>query len=696
MIKIKKLLVGLLVLLVLVTDISLYRYEAQAAENLSEGDWQYSANNDGETLVITKYLGKGGNVAVPATIAGKKVTSIGYGAFQDDNSITSATLPDGITSIRQNAFYQCGNLASITLPNSIISIASGAFSNCTALSSITVAEENAKYDSRGNCNAVIETQSNELIVGCKNTTIPSNVTGIGSQAFSGCTGLTDITLPDGIKSIGDEAFKECGLTSIVIPQSVTSLNGMNSKNPFYGCIALSSIEVADGNAKYDSRNNCNAVIEKSSNTLVVGCKNTKIPEGVAIIGGDAFRKCSSLAAIEIPDSVTEIGYRAFLGCSSLSAVTIPKNVESIKDAAFADCSGLKSIDLPAGIKKIAMSTFMGCSNLSTVNIPNGVETIESQAFWGCSGLEAISIPESVTKIDHAAFYNCKSLKSITIPANVESIGNSAFYGCQGLTGVRIPNNVTKIGKWAFENCVFTEVTIPSNVTEIGDRAFGYKYLTDESGEYLDKIPGFTIHGYSGSAAEIYAKENRFIFKSSNGSGTTVKVEKIAISGLSHKIAVSKKIALEAAITPHNAVDKSVTWESSNSKYATVNSKGVVAIKKAGAGKTVTITAIANDGSGKKASYKIKCMKGVVKKVTISGQKSLSLKAGASIKLGVKVTASSGANKALQWTSSNQNYAMVTNIGIVTVKKAGKGKTVKITAAATDGSGKKATVKIKII
>lgn len=175
----------------------------------------------------------------------------------------------------------------------------------------------------------------------------------------------------------------------------------------------------------------------------------------------------------------------------------------------------------------------------------------------------------------------------------------------------------------------------------------------------------------------------------------IKVNGIKISGLSHKIAVGKKIALKAAVAPSNATNKSVVWKSNNTKYADVNSKGIVTIKKAGAGKTVTITASAKDGSRKKASYRIICMKGVVKKVAISGQKTPTLKPGKSMKLKAKVTASKGANKTLRWTSSNQKYATVTNSGKVTAKKSGKGKTIKITAMATDGSGKKATVKIRI-
>lgn len=175
----------------------------------------------------------------------------------------------------------------------------------------------------------------------------------------------------------------------------------------------------------------------------------------------------------------------------------------------------------------------------------------------------------------------------------------------------------------------------------------------------------------------------------------ITVKKIKIAGSSKKIAVGKKLKLKVAVSPSNATNKAVTWKSSNTKYVTVNSKGIVTIKKAAGGKIATITAIAKDGSGIKASYKIQCMKGAVKKVTISGKKTRTIKAGKFIKLKAKVKATKGANKTLKWSSRNTKYAKVNSKGKVITKKAGKGKTVKITAAATDGSGKKAVVKIKL-
>lgn len=174
----------------------------------------------------------------------------------------------------------------------------------------------------------------------------------------------------------------------------------------------------------------------------------------------------------------------------------------------------------------------------------------------------------------------------------------------------------------------------------------------------------------------------------------IKVSKITITTTtSNKIATGKKVTLKAAVTPSNAYNKGVTWKSSNTKVATVSSSGIVTTKKKMGGKTVTITATAKDGSGKKASYKIYVKKGIVKKVYISGVKSV--KAGKKLYLKGKTSASSGANRTLKWSSSNTKYAKVSSKGTVTTYKAGKKKSVKITARAVDGSGKSKTVTIKI-
>lgn len=217
-------------------------------------------------------------------------------------------------------------------------------------------------------------------------------------------------------------------------------------------------------------------------------------------------------------------------------------------------------------------------------------------------------------------------------------------------------------------------TVKITVTAVGDNNYNPSSNTFE----------IVILGDDGEKEEI--KED---FEETS----IVKISKISISGISKKIAAGKKIKLTANVTPSDAANKSVKWKSSNKKVATVNSKGVVTMKKKSGGKKVTITATATDGSNIKATYKIISMKGVVKKVVISGKKTV--KAGKPLKLKAKVTASKKANTKLKWTSSNTKYATVSNSGKVKTKKAGRGKKVKITAMATDGSGKKKTVTIKI-
>ena len=178
--------------------------------------------------------------------------------------------------------------------------------------------------------------------------------------------------------------------------------------------------------------------------------------------------------------------------------------------------------------------------------------------------------------------------------------------------------------------------------------------------------------------------------------SNVPVSKISISGISKKIAAGKKIQLSTTISPSNAINKNVSWKSSNTKYATVSASGKVTMKKAGGGKKVTITETAQDGSGVKAKYTINIMKNSVKKISLKANSS-TVKAGkpVTVKATVKTTGSKSVNKTLKWTSSNTKYATVDKNGKVKAKKAGRGKKVTITAKATDGSGKKASVKIKI-
>ena len=242
-----------------------------------------------------------------------------YNGYMPSN--TSVILKEGTTTLQSKTFERCSGLVSITLPSSLTNIGSYAFRDCTGLATIVVDAGNSKYDSREDCNAIIETSTNSLIAGCMNTVIPNSVTSIGNNAFYNCSGLTSLTIPSGVTSIESGAFT--------------------------GCNGLVSIVVDAGNSKYDSRENCNAIIETSTNSLIAGCKNTVIPNSVTSIGGNVFYNCSGLTSISIPSGVESIGYCSFANCSDLADVyCYAEKVPTTEKGAF-DGVGEAILHVPA-------------------------------------------------------------------------------------------------------------------------------------------------------------------------------------------------------------------------------------------------------------------------------------------------------------------------------------------------------------
>ena len=281
-----------------------------------------------------------GDVVIPDQVAYNglwyNVTTIKDKAFKNCVELTSITIPNGIVSIGKEAFYRCFGLTSLDIPETVNSIGNFAFFNCYNLTSITVDSNNEYYESLNN--ALIEKNTHTLILGCKNTVIPDGVTAIGGYAFYG-TELSSVTIPNSVTSIGYDAFCFCRyITSLTIPASVTSIG----ESAFAGCERLTSITVESGNPVYDSRNNCNAIIRTSDNQLITGCKNTVIPYGVTSIGNNAFNECY-LASMIIPNSVTSIGMYVFYSCFYLTSITIPNSVTSIDYCAFASCGRLTSV-----------------------------------------------------------------------------------------------------------------------------------------------------------------------------------------------------------------------------------------------------------------------------------------------------------------------------------------------------------------
>lgn len=282
------------------------------------------------------------DVATRTAEVAKRPSDVTYsGDIVIPASISVNDLDFTVTSISALSFRLCGELTSITIPSTVTSIASNAFTGCVGLTSIIVHEDNPVYDSRGNCNALIETASNTLMHGCDNTIIPNTVENIYFGAFQGCKGFTHIDIPNSVTNIGRQAFFECNLTSIFIPKSVTSI-GEYAFN--YG--NFTSIVVEEGNPVYDSRENCNALIETASNTLLGVCQSTTIPNTIEIISANVFSGIDGLTHIDIPNSVTTIESRAFYGCDGLTHVAIPNSVTSIGIGAFYVMYRLTKCNLP--------------------------------------------------------------------------------------------------------------------------------------------------------------------------------------------------------------------------------------------------------------------------------------------------------------------------------------------------------------
>lgn len=318
----------------------------------------------------------------------------------------------------------------------------------------------------GNTYSVVKVGANAFY-NCVNliaVSLSEGITSIGTYAMSGCTALSTVTLPISLTDIGYSAFwRSSSLLSIVIPKNVKSVGSM----AFAGCSGLVSIEVDENNTTYDSRNNCNAIINTNGNKLIVGCSTTIIPESVKSIGRLAFDGQSKLTSMSIPEGIVSLEYGAFRACTSLVSVVIPQSLKSI-DAAFNGCNSLVSIDIPEGVVSINGAAFHSCSSLKSINLPKNLKSLGDAAFEYCSSLTSITIPKSITSIGRSTFRFCTSLVSVDMPDGLTSIGNDAFAMCASLKNVNIPKSVTSIASGAFQETALVSITLPDNLTVIGD------------------------------------------------------------------------------------------------------------------------------------------------------------------------------------------------------------------------------------
>ena len=499
----------------------------------------------------------GATLTIPAQVtwqsATYSVTSVGNYAFRGCSGLTTVTLPASVTSVGDYAFQNCSVLSSVAIP-SATHIGSYAFDGCGALKSVTLPNATpyiADYAFYGS--------------GVASLNIPAAVTQIGKGAFQNCGGLQEITIPEAVTYIGEDAFKGCaGLTTVHFnavncttmgASRINSMTGVEeSYNVFEGCINLSDITIGSRVARIPGSafagtgistvtipesvtsivtwafSNCSNLTTVNFNAVnctimgagtpsndmyattwdynvFIGChltevnignkvttipghafynqaelKDVPLPETVTSIGGYAFAYCRGITEIAIPESVTTIGDHAFAYCRGINEITIPEGVTNIDHAAFLGCTGLEIVNFNAinckmpgnfsGMNEFYYSAFNDCSNLTKINIGSRVAMISDDAFNQCSALKEVTIPESVQSIGGQSFQNCAALESVTIGNSVRTIGSWAFYQCSSLREVTFGNSVRTIGGNAFQECSnLVKAILPESVTDIEMQAF---------------------------------------------------------------------------------------------------------------------------------------------------------------------------------------------------------------------------------
>lgn len=451
-----------------------------------------------------------------------ELNEVGQMTFLNWKQLNSVELHDGITSIGDSAFRLCTSLKSISIPQSVTSIGSFAFQSCTSIESIN---------------------------------IPSGVKTINSYTFSSCSNENvNIIISEGVEVISNAAFASSGITSIIIPASVTELyydafnycsnlssvycmgapakavnwsygnafeNNAEGRKIYVPGAYLYEYTKASGWSKYSA--DIEIMSTSAENTIVYTTSDNKaltiseyadfgapilshtyangqgeitFSQAPTKIGGlGMFEDKTTLTSISLPESITSIGDELSRS-SNLASVKLSNKMTHIPSFAFYGCSKLIDINIPDSLIEIGECAFGDCSQIKSITLPQSVTAIGDSAFYGCYALQSVDLPETLATIGEAAFYECKSLASITIPDGVTEIKYNTFAKCSSLKIVGIGSGVAKIGQWAFLGCTgITSLTIPGNVKTLGKGAFwectNLATLTIESGVTTIGIDAFS-------------------------------------------------------------------------------------------------------------------------------------------------------------------------------------------------------------
>lgn len=498
------------------------------------------------------------------------------------------------------------------------------------------------------------------------------VVGIQEYAFYNSTGLRTVAIPASITSIGSEAFS--------------------------GCTGLEAITVDNLNQQYASIGGL--LLSKNQKTLLY-CPGGKsgecvVPAKVTAIANNAFLNCSNLTSVVLPDGVTSIGESAFQGCSSLASINMPASLTTIGDNAFYEARALSSkIVIPSGVLKIGASAFQYCTSLNNVVLSEGINEIKNNAFRNCTSLQSIQLPSTVTSIGTYAFAYT-GLTSITIPENITEIKSGTFEGAK-LTYVSLPENLTAINNKAFYNNGTTigTLNIPASVTSIGDLAFDNTTINDiyvnntprhlqiSSSAPFNKVSGMHIHVFTQMASIFSNSTNWSSYSAYFVGDIAIKhISTVTLDQATLTLPTNTIFQLNASIAPEDADVKDVVFTTSNPNIVAIVNEQTGQIKSGTQNGSATITCTAADGTG----YYAECVVTVnnqfvpANNITLNKQ-NLKMNAGTSFQLKATISPASATYKSATWESSDETIATVDADGWVHAIKAGNAT---ITAQSTDG------------
>ncbi len=408
------------------------------------------------------------SVVVPST-----VTSIGSECFMGTNYLTSVTLPEGLTSLGKGCFYQCWALPSITLPSTLTSMGDECFAQCPKLTSINIPDGITALG-KGTfkqCEALpsitlpagLKTLGESAFEYCyklESINLPEGITTLEKKVFNYCRSLKEITLPATLNTINAEAFGYCGLTAIHIPRAVYTID----KTAFEYCPVLDDITVDENNPKFDSRDNCNAIIYKvatfnygtNSGEMIRGGANTVIPLGVIALEDHCFSGNKNITSINIPSSVWRITNTTFVDCENLMSITIDEDNQwydsrndcnaVIKTSTNELIAASNRTVIPTTVVSIADNAFSRLPYLGEVTIPESVKTIGRNSFYS-SGCTQLNLTSGLEKIENFAF--CLNNDLTTIVCNnptPPTVYSYTFYGDRASVKLYVPKDAIDLYK----------------------------------------------------------------------------------------------------------------------------------------------------------------------------------------------------------------------------------------------------------